>query len=58
MRTECECGQTFLYDLTTGAVHLLKANPTVLKRGLDYYDLGNLHLKERGVELPQQKAQI
>lgn len=58
VRTECEFAQIFLHDLTTGAVHLLKANRRVLKLGLDYYDLGNLHLEKRGVELSQQKAQI
>lgn len=41
-----------------GAVHPLQANPGVLKLGLDYCELRNLHLEEKGVELSQQKAQI
>lgn len=45
----------FPHGLMMGAVHIHKANP-VLKLGLDYYDLGNLHLEERGVERSQQKA--
>ena len=58
LRTECEWGQTFLHDLMAGAVHPLQANPGVLKLGLDYCELRNLHLEEKGVELSQQKAQI